>query len=245
MATRLPLSTAAPPTRKATMTRSPSSRPVARLITTLSLSATRCSFPSNGFDRTARAPPLRVPDVEPACLAAAGPQEADGVVGVDAVRAAAIRDDLAPLRQGGGERLERVEGCGRGARDVTGPVLGPRPHVEEDHVAAGEALLELVGRELLDFAAVSQILVGEDADLGDMAGCDVADRRPQVADPVTREPVVDTGAIAAGAHDPAAGQHLEVLRGVGDALPDLAGELFYRPLALSEHVDDLGAASVA
>ena len=42
-----------------------------------------------------------------------------------------------------------------------------------------------------------------------------------------------------------AARRAEVVRGVGDALVDLAGDLLDRSLALGEEVDDLGPASAA
>ena len=41
---------------------------------------------------------------------------------------------------------------------------------------------------------------------------------------------------------PGAGHGPEVVRGVGDALADLVGDLVHRPLALGEHIDDLCSA---
>ena len=34
-----------------------------------------------------------------------------------------------------------------------------------------------------------------------------------------------------------------MVRGIGNALADLSGEVFHRPLALGQHVDDLGSPS--
>ena len=74
---------------------------------------------------------------------------------------------------------------------MPGPVLGLGAHVEHDHLAARQPLLELGGGDLLDPVALAQILVGEHAHLGHMADGDVADGRPQLADPLARQPVED------------------------------------------------------
>ena len=72
---------------------------------------------------------------------AARAQQPHGVVGVDAVRPAAVRDDLAPPRQPR-QRARRARRQRRRARagDVPGPVLGLRPHVEHHDVAARQPI---------------------------------------------------------------------------------------------------------
>ena len=65
--------------------------------------------------------------------------------------------------------------------------------------------------------------------------------RPQLADPVARQRVVDAGPVAAGGEQARPGQGPEVVGGVGDALVDLAGDLLDRALALGEDIDDLGS----
>ena len=113
-------------------------------------------------------------------------------------------------------------------------VLGLRAHIEHDHVAARQPLLELVRRELLHLIALAQVLVGKHADLGHVPDGHVAHSRPEIPDALAREPVEDARALAARAHKPRAREHLQMLRGVGDALRDLAGDLLHRPLALGE-----------
>src|SRR2546430_5015444 len=70
-------------------------------------------------------------------------------------------------------------------------------------------------------------------------------RRPQVADPIAREPVVDPRALPTGAHQAGAQKQLQVMGGVGEALVDLDRDLLDRALALGEYVHDLGAAATA
>src|ERR671919_2983865 len=73
----------------------------------------------------------------------------------------------------------------------------------------------------------------------------LAHGRPEVDHPLAREPVVDPRAVAAGTDEPRSRELLQVMRGVGDALLDLARQLVDRALALGENVDDLGATAVA
>ena len=74
-----------------------------------------------------------------------------------------------------------------------------------------------------------------------MTNRNVAHRRPQLPDAVAREPVEDPRPLAARAHQPRPRQHLQMLRGVGDALVDLARDLLDRAFALRKQVDDLSA----
>ncbi len=81
--------------------------------------------------------------------------------------------------------------------------------------------------------------------LGDVPLGDLAHRRPQVADPIAREPVIDASAFPTRAHQAGAQEQLQVVGGVGEALVDLGRDLLDRALALGEHVHDLGAAATA
>ena len=81
-------------------------------------------------------------------------------------------------------------------------------------------------------------------ELGVMCGGDVARRRPQLAHPVGRQAVVDPRAVTPRCHQPGGRQCAQVERRVRHALADLGGELVDVPLALREHVDQLGAAPV-
>src|SRR5581483_10755320 len=126
-----------------------------------------------------------------------------------------------------------------GTGDVSGAVLPLRPDVEDDHVAACEPLLELLGGERLHPVALAQVLIGEHRHLGHVADGDVTHRRPELGDAVAREPVIDPRALAPRAHQARPRKHLQMLRRVRIALADLTGDLLHRALALREQVDDL------
>jgi hypothetical protein len=74
---------------------------------------------------------------------------------------------------------------------------------------------------------------------------DLPQRHPQRGHGVAGQPVIDPGAGPAGPHETATQELLQMVTGVGDALPDLLGELLDRPFPLGEKVDDLGAAPIA
>jgi hypothetical protein len=167
-----------------------------------------------------------------------------GVVCVDAVGAAAVRDHVAATRQGGHDAGERRQGRRDRARDVTGAILGFGPHVEDDGVAPLQALLQLLCGDQLDAAALAEVLAGEHVDLRHVTGRDVAHRRPQVAHAIARETVVDAIALAPRPDETGTGEQPQVLRRVRDALRDLVRELLDRALALREHIYDLRPAPI-
>jgi hypothetical protein len=109
----------------------------------------------------AGAAPLGEADVEAARLEAALAKQAHGVVGVDAVGAAAVGDNVPPARQGLRDALE----CGQRSRDragnVTGAVFGLGADVEHNDLAAAEPFLQLGRGQLLDPVALSQVVACE------------------------------------------------------------------------------------
>ena len=104
---------------------------------------------------------------------------------------------------------------------------------------------QLAAADLLEPVTVAEVGGGELVELLVVGGGDVAQRRPQFADALGGEPVVDPGAVAAGRDQTGRGEDPEMERGVGDALADLGGELLDVTFALGEHVDQLGSAPVA
>src|SRR2546429_112662 len=99
------------------------------------------------------ASPLGQANVEPARLQPPLPEQADGVVGIDAVGTAAVGDDLAPVRQLRGHRVERVERRRQRSRYMPGAVLRLGADVEHDDAPFGETRLQLIRGDLLDAVA--------------------------------------------------------------------------------------------
>ena len=132
------------------------------------------------------ASPFREAVLETACRAAAAAQETDGVVGEDAVRAAAVGDDLevrGEVLDVAGELVDRDRA---GAGDVPGCVLGLGAHVDHDDVTGGEPFGELVAADLFEPVAVAEVGGGELVEPFVVGGGHVAERRPQLADPGRR-----------------------------------------------------------
>ena len=136
-------------------------------------------------------------------------------------------------------------GNGPGAAYVAGFVFGGGADVEHDDGARAQPLREFVTTDLFDAGGSAEVGAGEPVEVGDVRGGDVAHRSPQVGHTFAGEAVEDAGAIAPGGEDAGPCERPEMVRGVRDALADLVREFLDRPLALGEHVDDLGAVSVA
>src|SRR5262245_27169370 len=104
-----------------------------------------CLLSTRDLDWQPRASPFRQPDVEAPRLQSTLAEQADGVVGVDAIRTAAISDDLLALRQRRRHGLELRERRRYGAWNVARLVLALGADIEDDDLAAREPLLELGG----------------------------------------------------------------------------------------------------
>jgi hypothetical protein len=192
------------------------------------------------LDRKAGALPLRVADVEPTGFKSAGAQEANGVVGVDAVRAATVRHDLAAPGQRGCNLFKGGKRSGPGTLDVASQKLVLRPHIEKQDTPACESVDELGCRELLDLLALPEIVVGENGDLGHVPRSDVPDCSPELGYPLAREGVVDPSPVPSRAGEAALREQPQMVRGSCHALARLARDRLDRPLTLGEQVDDLG-----
>jgi hypothetical protein len=193
------------------------------------------------LDRKAGALPLGITNIEPTGLESAGAQEAHGIVGIDAIWAATVGDDLSSPRQSGRGLVEGGEWDGPCAHDVAGQKLGLRPHIEKHDAPASESVDELRRCELLDVLPLSEVLVGENGHLGHVPRGDVPNGGPELGYALAREPVVDPSPVPARASEAALREQPQMVRGSRRALPRLARDLFDRPLALGQEVDDLSA----
>src|SRR5687767_6028375 len=90
-----------------------------------------------------------------------------GIVGVHAVRPAAVGHDLGVLRQGAQSAAQLGDRHRPRPGDVPGRVLDLRSHVEDHHLAPPQAGGELLPADDLDPVAVAEIGVGQTLDAGD------------------------------------------------------------------------------
>ena len=148
-------------------------------------------------------------------------QKPHGVIGVHAVRPAAVGDHLhsgMKFVQRVGEVVYRHR---HRAWHMPRAVLSAWPHVQEHHAAIGQARRQLGNSHVLDLRAIPEIRVSQHLDRRDVLGRNIPHRRPKVHNPVARRAVEDAGTSAAAAHEARIGEDVQVLRGVRDALADL------------------------
>jgi hypothetical protein len=149
-------------------------------------------------------------------LETAGPdasplERSHDVVGVDAERASAVRDDLAVF----GDRAETAPYLvGRQrprARNVSRRVLRRRTYVEHDDIATAQPGCELLAGDRLHVAPVAEVRGGEAFDAGNVFCGHVAQRRPELADPVARQRVEHARPLTATRQQARARQRMQVV----------------------------------
>jgi uridine phosphorylase len=123
-------------------------------------------------------------------------------------------------------------------------VLGTRPDIEQDHASAREPCLELIHAHPFDLRTLAEVGVREQIHGHDVLGGHIADRGPELQHAIARQAVVHSRTCAATEDEACFCKHVQMLRGVRDALPDLRSELVDVTLALCEHIDELGAPPV-
>jgi hypothetical protein len=192
-------------------------------------------------DGESGATPFRVTVFKSTRAISASLQCSDGVVGIGAVPAAAVRDDLRVLREALEVASELADRDGSRAHDVPGVILRVRSDVEYYDVARTNPRKEFVGADGLQPAAITEVCGREVADAGDVFGGDRPQRCPELFDALGRESVDDTSSFPSRRHQAGSGERLQVMRRVRHTLLDLDGELVDRSLTLGENIDDLGA----
>src|SRR2546427_3470321 len=129
--------------------------------------------------------------------------------------------------------------------DVPGGELRLGPDVEHDHIAGPEAGRELLAAQRLEAVPVAEVGCCQRLDPSHVLSGDIPQGSPSLADPVAGQHVDDASALTSGPQQAGAGHRPQVMRGVGNALSDLGGDLLDRALALGKEVDDLGPVPVA
>jgi hypothetical protein len=105
--------------------------------------------------------PLGEAVLEACCIEAVPGHESDCVVGVYAVRSAAVGHDLSAVGDLAETRLQVADRDGDRAADVAGGVLGFGSNVEHDYVAVAEPRSESVAGDGAELAPVTQVVVCE------------------------------------------------------------------------------------
>lgn len=170
------------------------------------------------------------------------PEEGNPAGRHDAVRPAAIGDDLCPRRQEGEVLPEVLERDRDRARDMTSLVLLAWTQVEEDDVPGLGAADELVAADRLELAGCPEVRADDLLDLGQAVVGDRAQRRQQLQHVVAREAVEDPWPLAPRLDEPCLAECLEMRGSQGYARVGLAGQGLDAVLALGEEVEQLDPA---
>src|SRR5439155_7720493 len=93
--------------------------------------------------------------------------------------------------------------------------------------------------------AVAEVRSGEALEAGDMLLGHITQGGPQLGDTLARKRVIDASAVPSSRQHAGTSHCPQMVRRVGDALPDLLGDVVDRALPLSEDVDDLSAPTTA
>ena len=118
---------------------------------------------------------------------------------------------LPAARQLGHKRREHVHRHRLRARNVPRLVFGFRAHVEHDHVSPRQPLLKLRGGNMLDPVPLTQVLVRQLIHLCNVADRDIADRRPEIAHPLARQPIEDPRPLPARENETRPSEYMQVL----------------------------------
>src|SRR5207248_1327999 len=92
------------------------------------------------------------------------------VVGIDAVGAAAVGDDLRVLGQGPQMAAQLGDGHRVGAGDVTGLVFGTGTYIQNENFSPLQPRRELLAVDHVDAVALTKVGVREPLEAGDMVG---------------------------------------------------------------------------
>ena len=166
-------------------------------------------------------------------------QQVDGVECHDAVRTAAIRNDVLSLGQIAEALFQLPERKRDRTGDVAGEVLLAWADIDDRHVTRTHAAQEFVVSDGFQRAPFLQVLPTDLFDFRQTGFCE----RPQVEEKRGHlrigESIGDVQARFFGVYETGASQHLEVVRGVRDALSDLGGEGLDRPRSLGQQIQEL------
>ena len=114
--------------------------------------------------------PFRKPALKPMRIEPSGTQRGDRLEGKDAIRTAAIGDDLLVARQAYEAVLEIGEGNVHRARQMPEGEFIFRPDVEDRHEAIAHSLRQFLARYRLEGIAFVEVARNDALDLGEAMG---------------------------------------------------------------------------
>jgi hypothetical protein len=165
----------------------------------------------------------------------------NGLVGQDAVGAAAISDDLSLGVEFGEARFEVTQRDVHCARQMSQREFVFRPDVENSDRAGARSPPQLVARHGFQAVTIIEIVAHQPLDLGHVPLSDPAQRRQQIENGVVGKPVIDEFTVVPVCHHAGAPHVLEMLRGVRDRQTGSLRQHFDTPLALGKLFQQLEA----
>jgi hypothetical protein len=192
-----------------------------------------------GFNAPSPRPPFGHTMLHTVRAEALPSQEIDRVERHHAVRAAAIRHDVAAFLQLAEAFPEVGERHGDRARYVSREVLLTGTDVDEGDLAGADTPHELVVANRLKRTAFFEVLARHLLDLGQPRFRQASQLEKELAHVRVREPVRDVQARLLGLDQMGASEHLQVVRSRRDTLAGLVGERFDRPVSLGQEIEEL------
>ena len=113
-------------------------------------------------------------------MVASAAQRPNRIVGVHAVGAAAVGDDLLTFGYVAQSPGQLCHGDRQGSGDVSGPELGLGSHIEHDHVPGPQSLRQLVASDGVQSGPVTEAGRGELVEFLDMLGRYHPNDRPEL-----------------------------------------------------------------
>ena len=166
-------------------------------------------------------------------------QEVDRIERHHAVRAAAVRDDVAPFLQLAHALRQVSEREGNRAGNVPRHVLLTRPNVDQRDLAGANPPYQFVVVDRLQRAALVEVLARDLLDFGQPRLRQVPQVEKERAHLAGPPAGTSRRGRPSGVDETCASEDLQMVRGRGHALAGLLGERFDGPRALREEVEEL------
>ncbi len=164
-------------------------------------------------------------------------EEGDPARRHDAVRPAAVGDDLGLRGQEGEVLLEVLERDGDRARDVAGLVLVAGAQVEQHDVPGARPPHEFVPTDRLELVGRPEVRADHLLDLGQAHVSHGSEGRQQLQHVVAREAVEDPRSVAPRLDEPCLAERLEMRGRQGHAHVGFAGQGLDAVLTLGEQIE--------
>jgi len=167
------------------------------------------------------------------------PKERDRIERHYAIRATAIRDDVAAFTQLAHTSGEVCQGHGERAWKMTRNVLLARPDVDHRNLSRANTACELLIVHRFQRAARSEVLTRDVLDFCQTGFRQAPQTQKELAHGGIGESIRDVQARFLTVHQTRSPEHLQMVRGGGHALTGLPGERFDGSRALGKQVEQL------